>query len=310
MIVKINKKNVSDIFNLKYQVFKPLSEFVSKSEFMSIINTYTYKKKFFPFPIYLSIKSNIAFKNNKKLSLYYLNNKVCDLKLNSIYRLNKKKIIKKIFGTKNINHPGVHDFLNCGDYFLSGKIINFNKLFFDKFKEKFYSPESIKKKIKAKSIKKITGFHTRNVPHKAHEFLFSESLKETDGLLLQPMIIQYKKNEYNSEVLISSYKSLIKFYKNSKIIFSTFFSYPRYGGPREAALHALVRKNYGCSHFIVGRDHAGYKKFYKIYESQTFCKKISDLLKIKILDIKEPYFCKKCNLVVNSCDCKKKKIKF
>ena len=195
MIIKINKKNLSDIFNLKYQVFKPLDEFVSKSEFMSIINNYTYKKNFFPFPIYLPLKNNIKFKNNQKISLYYLNKKVCDLKNSSIYKLNKKKIINKIFGTQNLNHPGVYDFLNCGDYFLSGKIVNFNKNFINNFKEKFYSPEAVKKQIKLKSINTITGFHTRNVPHKAHEFLFTVSLKKTDGLLLQPMTIQYKKNE-------------------------------------------------------------------------------------------------------------------
>ena len=83
-----------------------------------------------------------------------------------------------------------------------------------------------------------------------------------------------------------------------------FFSYPRYGGPREAALHAIVRKNFGCSHFWVGRDHAGYKQFFKKYASQKFCKQITKKLKINIVAVKEPYYCSKKKFIVNQCSCK------
>ena len=90
-----------------------------------------------------------------------------------------------------------------------------------------------------------------------------------------------------------------KYIKKKNILFGVFNSYPRYGGPREAVFHALVRKNYGCTHFLVGRDHAGYKNFYKKYESQNFCKQIEKKIKIKILKFNEPFLCKKYNIILN-----------
>ena len=114
------------------------------------------------------------------------------------------------------------------------------------------------------------------------------------------MIGQFKRNEYKSNYIINLNKKLVdKIYKKKNILFCVFNSYPRYGGPREAVFHAIVRKNFGCTHFLVGRDHAGYKNFYKKYESQKFCKSNEKRIKIKILTFKEPFLCKKHNTVLN-----------
>ena len=254
----------------------------------------------FPFPVFFSL-NKIDYErlsDKRNIQIIYGQTFVCNLKVNSFYSVNKKKIGKKIFNTSNISHPGYKNFIESGNYNIDCEIKKFNKKILKKIN--FSNPNEIKKTIKKRKLKTIVGFHTRNVPHKAHEWIHSFGLKNCEGLLVQPMIGQFKKNEYKSNYIINSNKKLVeKIYKKKNILFGVFNSYPRYGGPREAAFHALVRKNYGCTHFLVGRDHAGYKNFYKKYESQNFCKQIEKKIKIKILKFNEPFLCKKYNIILN-----------
>ncbi len=163
-------------------------------------------------------------------------------------------------------------------------------------------------KLKIKNKKTLAGFHTRNVPHTAHQWVHFFMMKKFENILIQPLVGQYKKNEYLDNVIIKSNKIVVKMYKKNRAFYAPYFSYPRYGGPLEAALHAIVRKNYGCSHFWVGRDHAGLKNFYQKYSSQNFCKKIEKKLGIKIIAQREPYFCPSCRKITNK-KCLKKNCK-
>jgi len=258
------------------------------------------KKQFFPFPIYLSIsKKNYAkIKTSKKVLAVYNNKIICDLKIISFFKINKYKFGKKIFKTNDKNHPGLKEFLKSGEYFLNCSIDNFNKKIMKNINYTY--PEKFKNKIQKSGLKTIAAFHTRNVPHRGHEWIHMYGLKKCDGLLIQPLIGQFKKGEFKEKIIIKTNRKLIKeIYKNKKILFALFHSYPRYAGPREALLHALVRRNYGCSHFLVGRDHAGIKKYYKKYESQKVCFKFEKRLKIKIIKFKEPFLCMTCKNIIN-----------
>ncbi len=308
--LKINYQSLTDIINLKYDLFYPIKKFLSKKDFFSVIKKKKLSNgKFFPFPIFFSV-NEIDFKrfsNEKDIQITYGHTLVCSLKINSFYKVNKKAIGKKIFNTSNLDHPGLKNFLETGNYNIDCEIKKFNKEILKKIN--FSDPIKIKNIIKKRKFKTIVGFHTRNVPHRAHEWIHSFGLKNCEALLVQPMIGQFKRNEYKSNYIIKSNKKLVeKIYKKKNILFAVFNSYPRYGGPREALFHALVRKNYGCTHFLVGRDHAGYKNFYKKYESQNFCKKNEKKIKIKIIKFNEPFLCKKYNKVLNdrkSCTGKK-----
>lgn len=299
--LKINHQTLTDIINIHYGIFQPLKKFLSKKDFSFVIKKKRLSNgKFFPFPIFFSV-NEIEYRrifNEKKIQIIYDRKLVCILKINSFYKVNKKKIGKKIFNTSNLNHPGFKYFVELGDYNIDCEIKDFNKKILKKIN--FSNPDKIKKNIKKKKLKTIVGFHTRNVPHRAHEWIHSFGLKNCEGLLVQPMIGQFKNHEYKSKYILDSNKKLVKnIYGRKNILFTVFNSYPRYGGPREALLHALVRKNYGCTHFLVGRDHAGYKNFYKKYESQNFCKKNEKKIKIKILKFKEPFLCKKNKKIFN-----------
>ena len=177
------------------------------------------------------------------------------------------KINKGIFPfkTNDKKHPGFKHFLNTNEYFIHAKIFDFNKKIMKKIN--FTNPNYIKNIILKKKIKTIAGFHTRNVPHKGHEWIHSFGLSKCDSLLVQPMIGQFRKNEYKDKFILKTNQYLINnVYKRKNVFFGLYNSYPKYGGPREALLHAIVRRNFGCSHFLIGRDHAGVKNYYKKYE--------------------------------------------
>ncbi len=299
--LKINHQTLTDIINIYYDIFHPIKKFLSKKDFFSVIKKKKLSNgKFFPFPIFFSVNETDYRRicNEKKIQIIYDRKLVCTLKINSFYGVAKKKIGKKIFNTSNLDHPGFRYFIETGNYNIDCEIKDFNKQILNKIN--FSNPNNIKKIIKKRNLKTIVGFHTRNVPHRAHEWIHSFGLKNCEGLLVQPMIGQFKNNEYKSEYILNSNKKLVEnIYKKKNILFTIFNSYPRYGGPREALLHALVRRNFGCTHFLVGRDHAGYKNFYKKYESQNLCKKNEKNIKIKILKFNEPFLCKKNKKVLN-----------
>ena len=129
-------------------------------------------------------------------------------------------------------------------------------------------------------------------------------LKKYSNLLIQPLLGQYKKNEYLDEIIKATNLVAAKMYNKNNTFYIPYF-HTQDMGPRESALHAIIRKNYGCTHFWVGRDHAGFKNFFQKYESQNYCKKIQKKIGINIIALDEPYYCSICKEVVNK-SCKKK----
>lgn len=303
MKVDIDKYILSEIYNLKFKVYYPLLKFVSKKEFLSItIKMELDKNVFFPIPIYLSLP-NIK-KNTKIIKIYYKKKYICNLNVNNIYKFTKPtklKIGEKLFSTKDLNHPGYKKFLEDGNNFIDCKINNFK---FHKNLINFHQPSKIKKYIIKNKITSLVGFHTRNVPHKSHEWIHKYGISCCKNLLIQPLIGQYRKGEYKEDIIIKLNKYIVKnIYKKKNVIFSIFNSFPRYAGPREACFHAIVRKNYGCTHFLVGRDHAGVGNYYNKYSSQKLSKKLESKLGIKIITFKEPVMCKNCNNIYsNKCE--------
>ncbi len=314
MKINIEKFQLLEICNIKFKAYYPIDKFVSYDEFINIIKLYNYKNKFFPLPIYFNINSKI-FKNKSKnpINIYYNNIKVCTFKNYLKYKItNKTKLdlCKSLFGTKKKTHPGVNKFLKENQYYISSKIYEFNKEIISLIE--FSKPNTIIRLLNKNNIKRIAGFHTRNAPHKGHEWIHNYALKKCGSLLIQPLVGMYKKDEYKEDVIIKSNLNLIEnAYKKNKVFFSILNSYPRYCGPREAIFHAIIRKNYGCTHFMVGRDHAGIKNYYGKYESQKLCKKHEKKIGIKILTFDEPKFCSNCKKVSNKlCNfCKKSKMK-
>jgi sulfate adenylyltransferase len=299
--IQINKNQFSDLLNLLNGVFFPLKHFVNENDFKNIL----YKKKisgnFFPIPIFFGVTKKNFYKINNLnyVKLFYKKKYLALIKIKSIFKIKPYIFGKKFFGKNYKKHPYYKKFKKENFAFVD---FEYKELIEKNLKDKnFFSPENLKKKIKKRIGKNkfLAGFHTRNVPHKAHQWAHNFMISKYNKLLIQPLIGQYKKNEYSDETIIKTNKILEKTYKKNSTFFVPYFSYPRYGGPSEAALHAIVRKNYGCTHFWVGRDHAGYKNFYSKYSSQKFCLKNQKKLGITIIAEKEPYYCSGCKKIVN-----------
>lgn len=309
--LKIDSFQFFEILNLTNGCYSPVKKFMNKNEIENVIFKYRYKKNFFPIPIFFNISEDKKnkIKKEKSFNLIYNRKKVGIFHTDDIFKLNKEKYVKKYFGTNAQRHTGVKNFISLKNYFISGKVELNKKL---KFPNSF-KPIYWRSKFKKQKFKTIAGFHTRNIPHATHEFLHTITLKKCDALFIHPMTGKLKKGDFKRNIILKSYKIYLKQKSSKRIFFSEFLSFARFAGPREAAFHAIVRKNFGCSHFIVGRDHAGIQDFYKKYESQNFCKKNEKKIGINIIAIKEPFYCKKCKLMrgsENGCKHHKKYRKF
>ena len=310
--IKIDTSIYLELQQIHNGTFAPLNSFMDHQCLESVIETMSLPDShIFSIPILFPI-SNFTYQDIKfasEVKLIYRNKFVGKILINNIYNFNLNKIFKKLFGTKNEKHPGIIMMRKMGNLFLSGKVTKSKVTHHSKFNI-INTPKDVKKIIKKLRLKTIAGFQTRNIPHKAHEFIHRLALEQVDGLLIQPIIGKKKEGDFTSSTVIKTYKHLINnYYPKNKVILSGLSTSMRYAGPREALFHAIIRRNFGCTHFIVGRDHAGVEQFYKEYEAQELCLKMEKKLGIKILPFKGPYFCKKCDTIVteNSCPHKSEK---
>jgi sulfate adenylyltransferase len=209
-------------------------------------------------------------KNEKNLVLYNAERKPIALLENIEFYPNDKDFFSKnVYGTQDKNHPGVKSVYEMGDYLIGGeiKLINNEKEIFPEYE---LTPSETREIFSEKNWNTIAAFQTRNVPHRGHEFLQKKALEKTDGLLIHPVIGKKKIEDFKDEYILAAYEILIdKYYPKNKVVLGALPFKMRYAGPREAVFHALVRKNFGCSHFIVGRDHAGVGNYYGAFDAQN-----------------------------------------
>ncbi len=263
----LDEETLMDLEQIGTGAFSPIEGFMDKKDFDSVVNNMKLSNGIiWTLPIILSV--NEELKNriniNENVALTFNDEIYGIINISDIYSVDKEDVAKKIYGTSSLEHPGVKKFMSLGNYFIGGKIILLKKR---KSPNKIYelTPAQTRKIFTEKNWSRVVGFHTRNVIHKSHEFIQLEGMKKglCDGLFVHPVIGKKKQGDFESEVIIKSYEKMISdFYPKSKVIFGTFATYSRYAGPREAIFTALTRKNFGCSHFIVGRDHTGVGNFY------------------------------------------------
>lgn len=278
--IEISEEDLMDVEQIAIGAFSPLEGFMNGDDFSSVVeNMRLSNGVVWPLPIILSVDENM--KNNlligEKVSLVYNGDSYAVLEVEDIYKVNKEIAAEKIYETKNMSHPGVRKFMSEKEYFVGGKV------YLLKRKESPYklyelTPRQTRKIFSERGWSKVLGFHTRNVIHRSHEFIQLEGLRKgfCDGLFVHPIIGKKKSGDFEADVIIKSYEEMMdKFYPKSKVFLSSFASYSRYAGPREAIFTALVRKNFGCSHFVVGRDHTGVGDFYGPHDSHNIFDKFT-----------------------------------
>lgn len=304
--LKLNFELVSDVENIAFGNFSPLEGFMGEGEYRNVLNHMRLSDDLpWPIPIVLDAEKEVA----KKLKIgqeVILRNESSDpialLHLEEKYEYNREEMAEKVFQTKDTAHPGVAKVRGMKDVLLAGKIdlIQESPTPFYNYKLK---PIETRILFKEKGWRTVVGFQTRNTPHIGHEYIQKTALTFTDGIFVNPVIGRKKKGDFKDEVILASYDELIKhYYLKERAVVVILQMEMRYAGPREAIFHAIIRKNFGCTHIIIGRDHAGVGNYYSPYAAQDIFEEFPDL-GIVPLFFKSFSFCKKCNSVVNEKTC-------
>ena len=259
--IELNIEQLKDVKNIANGAYSPLQGFLKKHDFNSVVSKMRLKNSIvWPIPIVLDIDEQIK---EKDIMLTFNGKPEALLKDIEIYKYDKDEFVENVFKTKDRSHPGVDHVYNMKEFLIGGEIKLLDSTH-DYFPEYNFTPIETRAEFKKRGWETIVAFQTRNVPHRGHEFVQKQGLKEVDGLFIQPVIGEKKIGDFKDEYILISYDILIKkHYPENKVFLAILPLKMRYAGPREAVFHALVRKNFGCTHFIVGRDHAGVGEFYR-----------------------------------------------
>ena len=226
------------------------------------------------------------------------------LDVREVYSYDKEREAERCFRTTNAEHPGVGRLFAQADLYLAGEVTVFRRQT-PAFPELHKDPAETRALFAERGWRRVVGFQTRNPIHRAHEYLTKCALETVDGLLLHPLVGETKADDVPAVVRVECYRVLLDgYYPADRVVVSAFPAAMRYAGPREAIWHAICRKNYGCSHFIVGRDHAGVGSYYGTYDAQL----IFDELAPHELDIEPMFFehsfwCKACGQMATPKSC-------
>ncbi len=306
-LISISEDLANDVENIADGIFSPLEGFLGKKDFENVISKGRLSNGLaWTIPIVLDVDESTAAKMKKAGKVLLQNHQglgIAILHVKETFTFDKEKTAKGVYGTTDSSHPGVAKTMSMQDYLVGGKIDYIARPEETEIRKYRLTPLQTREAFAKAGWKTIVAFQTRNPPHVAHEMLQKTSITTRDGVFVNPVIGKKKSGDFVDEVIVKCYETMIKhYYPENRCKLGTLHTEMKYAGPKEAIHHAIMRQNYGCSHIIIGRDHAGVGTFYDPFAAQKI---FGDYPELEISPIFFPafFYCKKCLTYTNPKTC-------
>ena len=314
-IVELSPMNVSDVELIATGVISPLTGFMGEADYRSVVHKMRLTNGLpWTIPVTLPVDEETAkaIEIGKSVALAERlpNGKLHPMGVLEVaekYTYDKEDEAHHVYRTSEDKHPGVARLYKQGQVLLGGEIWVFDlpAAAMSEFPELRHTPSQTRRMFAQNGWRKIVAFQTRNPIHRAHEYIQKTALEIVDGLFLHPLVGETKSDDIPADVRVASYQAILRdYYPADRVMLGVFPAAMRYAGPREAVWHAIARKNYGCTHFIVGRDHAGVGGYYGTYDAQLIFELFEpEQIGINPLPFEHTFYCKKCGQIVSAKTC-------
>ncbi len=306
--IDLSARELSDVEMLAIGGYSPLTGFMGEADYRSVVDTMRLTSGLpWTIPVTLSLHAGREgdIQVGRRLALRYEGKPVAVLDVQEVYRRDKVHEAEMVYRTTEEAHPGVAALYAEGDSLVAGPISVIADLPDRVFPTHRLSPAQTRAAFADRQWRTVVGFQTRNPVHRAHEYLLKCAMEIVDGLLLHPLVGATKSDDIPADTRMRSYEALLaNYFPTNRVLLAVNPAAMRYGGPREAIFHALIRKNFGCTHFIVGRDHAGVGNYYGPYDAQyIFAEFAPGELGIQPLFFENSFFCTVCGNMATEKTC-------
>jgi len=308
--IQLDPTRIADLELIAVGAFSPLTGFMGQADYERVVREMRLVSGLvWSVPVVLPVARELAdeIKEGEEVALCEADNVVAVMEVREKFEYDKDLEAREVYKTTEVAHPGVARLYAQGEVALGGDVwlVDWPQAARDEFPQYRFTPAQTRKMFAERGWTRIVGFQTRNPIHRAHEYIQKMAMELVDGLMLHPLVGETKGDDIPADVRMASYQTLLNgYYPADRVMLGVYPAAMRYAGPREAIFHALARKNYGITHFIVGRDHAGVGKYYGTYDAQRIFDNFKpEEIGLNLMFFDHTFYCRKCGSIVSMKTC-------